>query len=1509
MSYGQGSARHLAIATMSMMNPHPRHVCATIRSRRSRSARRGSVLVLVMTLLSILFVTGVAFLATMNFEADLVDAELRTRGGESGVTAVENVAGKLLKESFLAAGDKPFTTTRSVSSRATFAAQPGWDGATSPLEPARFERPNGAHIYQVAFADPSLTGGSSTKESPLIGLRLDVSWPPGSVQSTRHCVGGAYDGDPCVTTSQCQGGACEPLKTCQGGLNDGRRCLNDAFCPAGSGAPTPACLPLKVCVGGSRDGGQCNVTGDCGGSPCLEKSIVVADADGDGIVDSVQFDLSELGLPSQQAAAMSTLVNPSSGTTGKTFVGLRVVPHGGMVNLNDSHMRLIETALKVPSLIGTPNFRFGPLQTDPAFYSPLQEESVLRRRGFLPPRSVPASRLHGDAAADVRIALDPPGGGDMAYQLFPARSRGRESVLADDHRYWPMSMSELVNPGDKSSPSLWAARMEPLTALSIDPEATNYSRRHLVTTASHDDLLSRGGMVMTDAGPLDVFEAMLRLNRSRNVDNECNYDDILDTTRQWRPLPFEYAEYPATLADDTIPNDLGVECDCATREVCRRDPRKGRLQLSLAWMDDYFDALLVDASKVTNAFEARQRVLAQRNHLLYDAFFLLLNNARGPYWDGDRECRLDSECTSGFTCVAGDCRAICQVNNQCVGGQQCVLGACLTPCNGTAACAAARQSCVATGQGPSVCLGECAFDTDCGSGLACRDGECVDRVLGQSRRDALISRTAASLTANMLDYMDRGECLSGSKLGQPCDTDGECGGGVCRDIPTRIALRSFDFAGTPAPGIVAPRRECSSGPSGGQTCTADSQCGGTGSGATCQYVNGAAGVEFGGIGGLARLPQYIYGLEAQPFITQVASWFDRTIPSPPDARVTSRYIELFNPYENDIQGRSGDEFWIYEVDPGAPDPIGTANRVQIPVVIPGVNSASGPFLIVRSGVNDLKHPSGLSPAEYNLANASGSPALQFRNGWILYLVRRVLFPGDSAPTEIVIDQFELPIGSDVANPDPQSIALSDMLAILSEERVVKSIQDRWKATLAITASMPFLVPLDELLHGLGTWSGTSPQLPTALQNAHPVELSFPNTGSFTKRHQVAGQTALDFSVAFPTTGSMLLTLRHANRAFGDIARQPVVGSPAPYFDFNLAFNTWLDDETQVYLPNGALAATIRELDQIDNGRMPVFDRGSTDPNTGLTYSAHHVDAWKGDAASLFKAGDTKNLPWGQFVFDYFTALPLSGPGPYRSYDPNLVGLADAQPRVDLNGLRVHGRLDINAAPWTVLSGLPHVPMQKIPAVYRDRIRNMLGPFTPSKQVATDTEAAVLGEPLAQGLVSYREQRMVLADDGQGGSSGDYSADGFGRGWAIGTPAFRRGTGFLTVGEIANVRHGQLVPSPSGLNDYRADYGKVAVNEPDGADYVEAVALLAALGDWVTVRSQVFTVYGVVRGDVDANFIPSTISGWDEANRLDINARALRFQETVDRLPTFLGEPLPVEVGEGVVAPYADVQND
>ena len=61
-------------------------------ARVNASRRSGSVLVLVMTVLGVLFVTGIAFLATMNFEAEMITAERQreqTRPGVDDVTETD----------------------------------------------------------------------------------------------------------------------------------------------------------------------------------------------------------------------------------------------------------------------------------------------------------------------------------------------------------------------------------------------------------------------------------------------------------------------------------------------------------------------------------------------------------------------------------------------------------------------------------------------------------------------------------------------------------------------------------------------------------------------------------------------------------------------------------------------------------------------------------------------------------------------------------------------------------------------------------------------------------------------------------------------------------------------------------------------------------------------------------------------------------------------------------------------------------------------------------------------------------------------------------------------------------------------------------------------------------------------------------------------------------------------------------------------------------------------------
>ena len=102
-------------------------------------------------------------------------------------------------------------------------------------------------------------------------------------------------------------------------------------------------------------------------------SFVPLDADGDGIVDSIQLDLSTLGIDSAQVAELARSVNPIATPSGKIFLGLRVIAHGGMVNVNESHPLLLGNIL-------------GDLSRHDPPYAALVEEASLRRRNFLPPR-------------------------------------------------------------------------------------------------------------------------------------------------------------------------------------------------------------------------------------------------------------------------------------------------------------------------------------------------------------------------------------------------------------------------------------------------------------------------------------------------------------------------------------------------------------------------------------------------------------------------------------------------------------------------------------------------------------------------------------------------------------------------------------------------------------------------------------------------------------------------------------------------------------------------------------------------------------------------------------------------------------------------------------------------------------------------------------------------------------------------------------------------------------------
>jgi hypothetical protein len=187
--------------------------------------------------------------------------------------------------------------------------------------------------------------------------------------------------------------------------------------------------------------------------------------------------------------------------------------------------------------------------------------------------------------------------------------------------------------------------------------------------------------------------------------------------------------------------------------------------------------------------------------------------------------------------------------------------------------------------------------------------------------------------------------------------------------------------------------------------------------------------------------------------------------------------------------------------------------------------------------------------------------------------------------------------------------------------------------------------------------------------------------------------------------------------------------------------------------------------------------------------------------------------------------------------------------------------------------------------------------------------AILGPSLADAIVAYRERRPVLRRNPTTNNwevvELNYDADRRTATAIDGTTTgtVRGGPAFVSIGELANLTtRPNLYPPPAvtpsppppapvaGDRAYQIDaprYDAAAALNPATNDYLHAIARLAAITDWVTTRSHVFTVYGVIRG---------------QGNAQAVDARAIRFQETIDRLPAVFGEP-PKTIGERVVEPY------
>jgi hypothetical protein len=140
--------------------------------------------------------------------------------------------------------------------------------------------------------------------------------------------------------------------------------------------------------------------------------------------------------------------------------------------------------------------------------------------------------------------------------------------------------------------------------------------------------------------------------------------------------------------------------------------------------------------------------------------------------------------------------------------------------------------------------------------------------------------------------------------------------------------------------------------------------------------------------------------------------------------------------------------------------------------------------------------------------------------------------------------------------------------------------------------------------------------------------------------------------SFPTVGFMLFIPRFSHVTVGATAATTTIG------------DTLADQSTKRGYAIGAdgyadgAGGTTGGPPPVDMGHMPIFE------NTQPVLVGSYLSRLTGGTATTAGTG----IPWGQLVFEYFTTLNPEAPG----VDP----------------LKVPGRININAAPWYVLSKLP-----------------------------------------------------------------------------------------------------------------------------------------------------------------------------------------------------------------------------
>lgn len=376
------------------------------------------------------------------------------------------------------------------------------------------------------------------------------------------------------------------------------------------------------------------------------------------------------------------------------------------------------------------------------------------------------------------------------------------------------------------------------------------------------------------------------------------------------------------------------------------------------------------------------------------------------------------------------------------------------------------------------------------------------------------------------------------------------------------------------------------------------------------------------------------------------------------------------------------------------------------------------------------------------------------------------------------------------------------------------------------------------------------------------------------------------------------------------------------------------------------------------GSQPLSVSSVADTNKLIELDHNHMPLWNGGICSDINLDASfgnlpqgrNDMPWGQLVFSYFTALPLEeltytgflNAANQTAYEDNYLsefGYASGSTRYSFfplvdrvtdasspYGPKVRGRINVNFAPWWVLDGMPALPailaatgakpptgmpvQELLPgnvdpnwtgtptwpatgsAGFWEKAGNrpaQLFDYRLIDQVVNHNAGfATISADFAQCIAAFREKRSLT------GMLDVASTD----------PDYMKNPGYLTTGSLCNLIRQIQVPAYVGSNSLGNRTLAELRGIPDPSDtampanarrrpfsyigYLQLIAPVVRLQDWATTRSHVYTVYNLIG---------------------DGNGTWLRSQTTIDRTRCLYTNDLPDRITQTEPIDYYNTVGD